>query len=227
MRAGMSENGSHRPFEGLKKSLKKKKKEAARRQSQHDAVHPPSTPRAELAPVAPSDDELFMQAMSDVREIGEFRSISPKRGKIRPVAPEAADDEAVSELLRIVRRQSRIRISDTSEYSEWAFPGARADLTERLHGGEFSVQGQIDLHGLSEEEAWLEVSAFMDNARKAGLRCVKVIHGRGLKSPGKPVLKGAVHRWLKGQLSKYVLAYSTARACDGGLGATYVMLKHK
>jgi len=223
----MSDQDGYRPFEGLKKSIKKKKKEAAKKPAPQHAQKIALSAKSELAPVSPSDEELFMQAMSDVKEIKEFRHIAPKKPSLKPVAPDRGEDETITELLKIVRKQSRIRLSDTSEYSEWTFPGARVDLTERLHGGEFSVQAEIDLHGLTEEEAWLEVSGFIENARKAGLRCVKVIHGRGLKSPGKPVLKGALHRWLKGQLSKYVLAYSTARACDGGLGATYVMLKIK
>jgi DNA-nicking Smr family endonuclease len=65
-----------------------------------------------------------------------------------------------------------------------------------------------------------------DSFRK-GLRCVKIIHGRGLRSPLGPVLKTAVIKWLSGRYRKSIIAYVTARQCDGGLGALYVLLRKK
>ena len=87
------------------------------------------------------------------------------------------------------------------------------------------MQDYIDLHGLVEDEAEAELVEFLEGSRRKGLSCVKVIHGRGLRSPGEPVLKNMVKRLLRGSLSKHVRAYASAPQKDGGLGATYVLLK--
>ena len=76
-------------------------------------------------------------------------------------------------------------------------------------------------------EAEEALFSFFQEAVKKRLFCVKVIHGRGLRSPKGPVLKEAVIKWLHGQFGKWVLAYSSAKARDGGLGATYIILRSK
>ncbi|MEW6002370.1 MAG: Smr/MutS family protein, partial [Nitrospirota bacterium] len=83
------------------------------------------------------------------------------------------------------------------------------------------------LHGTTLNEAEEAFGLFFKNAIKKGLFCVKVIHGRGLKSPKGPVLKEALKTWLQGPFRKWVLAYATAKDCDGGLGATYIILKNR
>lgn len=172
-----------------------------------------------------TEEELFREAMSGVREIAEFREIRPKKPpRFKP--PPAGEEIGVEALREIVDGRRKITLADTDEYVEWVRPGIRRDVAGRLHGGEFSVQDYIDLHGLTEEEAEGECAAFIRMSVRKRLFCVKVIHGRGLRSPKGPVLKQALQQWLRGPLRKYVLAYATARDFDGGLGATYVLLKH-
>lgn len=171
-----------------------------------------------------TEEELFREAMSGVREIEEFRRIPPK--KPPDAKPPSGKKDATTDALReIVEGRGKITLSDTDEYIEWVGRGTRKDIAERLHRGEFSVQDHIDLHGLTEEEAAAACAEFIAESVRKCLSCVKVIHGRGLRSPGGPVLKRALERWLRGPLSRHVLAYATARDCDGGLGATYVLLK--
>jgi DNA-nicking Smr family endonuclease len=69
------------------------------------------------------------------------------------------------------------------------------------------------------------VEEFLRNALKTSRRCVKIIHGRGLRSPKGPVLKEALIKWLSLRHRKNVIAFVTARQCDGGLGALYVLLR--
>jgi DNA-nicking Smr family endonuclease len=171
-----------------------------------------------------TDEELFLEAMANVKERQEFRKIpysSPAIIKIS--SPKSEDDIEV--LKEIVHGKKKIRLSDTGEYIEWTRPGARKDLAKRLHKGDFSIQDYIDLHGLTLAEAEDVLIEFFKKALAMQYSCVKVIHGRGLKSPHGPVLKEALIRWLQGHFRKWVLAYATARDCDGGLGATYVLLK--
>jgi DNA-nicking Smr family endonuclease len=103
-------------------------------------------------------------------------------------------------------------------------PGIGIDVARKLRRGLWSIQSEIDLHGLRREEAREALAAFLRNAVRDGLRCVRVVHGKGLGSPGKtPVLKGKVHSWL---IQKdEVLAFVQARADEGGAGAVVVLLK--
>lgn len=173
-----------------------------------------------------SDEELFKRAMADVREIREFRetTIRKKKPDIIERKKKAETEEARELLMSIVTGNASIRLSDTGEYMEWVNTGARKDLCERLHRGDFSIQDYIDLHGMTLIEAEGEIARFLRNSISKGLSCVKIIHGRGLSSPKGPVLKTALVKWLQGKFKKYIIAYATARDKDGGLGATYVIL---
>jgi DNA-nicking Smr family endonuclease len=173
-----------------------------------------------------TDEEVFLEAMADVKERQEFREIPYKSPAMIKVTHPRSEDNV--ELLKdIVRGKRKIRLSDTGEYREWTRTGTRKDLTKRLHQGDFSVQNYIDLHGLTLIGAEEALKQFFKKAITKQYSCVKVIHGRGLKSPKGPVLKEALTRWLQVPFRKWVLAYATAKDCDGGLGATYVLLKLK
>jgi DNA-nicking Smr family endonuclease len=202
--------GSFTPFKGLKYALVSNKYIFSKK----DAVK------------IKTDDEIFQDAMANVREIKEFRSIpvkKPPRGKQRPVQT----DNPLEILRQIVKGDRKIRLSDTGEYIEWMRPDIRKDIVHRLHRGDFSVQDYIDLHGMTLSEAEEALCLFVKEAIKKGLFCVKVIHGRGLRSPRGPVLKEALKKLLHSTFKKWVLAYSTAKDSDGGLGATYIILKSR
>jgi len=196
------------PFRGLKEALESKRYTFSKKDTIRNK----------------SDEEIFLDAMADVKEIRKFREISPKkppRIKLRPVQKE----DTVDILRQIVNGERKIILSDTGEYMEWISPNIRKDIARRLHEGNFSVQDYIDLHGMALSEAEEALCSFFRESLKKQLFCVKVIHGRGLRSPRGPVLKEALKKWLHGIFRKWILAYATAKDCDGGLGATYVILK--
>jgi DNA-nicking Smr family endonuclease len=171
-----------------------------------------------------SDEEIFLDAMADVREIKEFREIPLKKArKIEPLP--VREHDCLEDLRRIVSGKIKIRLSDTGEYIEWIRHNVRKDIVQKLHHGDFSVQDYIDLHGMTLGEAREALDLFFKEAIRKHLFCIKVIHGRGLRSPAKPVLKEALKKMLQGRYKKWILAYSTARDCDGGLGATYVIFE--
>jgi DNA-nicking Smr family endonuclease len=89
------------------------------------------------------------------------------------------------------------------------------------------VQGHLDLHGQTRDEAKRAVELFLRDARRSGKRCVVLVHGRGLHSRDQlPVLKEALGTWLgQGRFARHVLAFATARPADGGAGAVYVLLR--
>jgi DNA-nicking Smr family endonuclease len=105
--------------------------------------------------------------------------------------------------------------------------GINRQVLRRLRRGEWHVQAELDLHGLIKVQAKRELADFLAECRRRDLRCIRVIHGKGLRSPNRePVLKHHVRHWL--MLRDEVLAYVEARPADGGGGAVVVLLKsHK
>jgi DNA-nicking Smr family endonuclease len=102
--------------------------------------------------------------------------------------------------------------------------GVARDVVRKLRRGTWVVQSQIDLHGFRTDEAREAMSLFIRDAAKRGLRCVRVIHGKGLGSANKePVLKGKVRAWLSQK--NEVMAFVEARERDGGAGAVVVLLQ--
>ncbi len=175
-----------------------------------------------------SDEQIFSDAMKKVQEIKEFRDIPIRHSKRKITAEHKSgmkNREEYRELEDVVMGKRRINLPDTQEYVEWTNPDYRDDMVSELHGGRYSVQDTLDIHGYTFEEAELEVERFIRESLMRGLHCIKIIHGRGLRSPDGPVLKKAVVQWLSRRFRKHVIAFVSARQCDGGLGALYALLR--
>lgn len=130
----------------------------------------------------------------------------------------AALREAISDEVDIAT------LLDTDDQLSFRRPGVSADVTRKLRRGHWSIQRQMDLHGLRSEEAREALGQFIRESHRQGIRCVRVVHGKGLGSPGKtPVLKGKVQRWLV-QKSE-VIAFVQAAPAQGGAGALLVLLQ--
>ncbi len=180
-----------------------------------------------------SDEELFALAMKQVQEIKEFRMLKTCNKKLPQRFPKIDPDKETIDMLNdIIEGKAKINLRDTQEYVEWLNPKYanfyRRDIPRRLHEKKFSVQDYIDLHGFTVDEAEKAVDTFIKESLKQGIRCIKFIHGRGLRSPiGAPVIKEALIKWLTGRYHKYVIAFATASQNDGGLGAMYVLLRDR
>lgn len=212
------ETFSFQPFENLKEIIECKKITVS--------VKPASGKKHEH----PSDEELFADAMKEVHEIKEFRQMPVHPKKVPPRSwHNPASYDALQILKEVTCGRVPINLPDTQEYVEWVnpayWPVSNGNLTTKLHKGFFSVQDCLDLHGLFADEAEEATERFLKDALVKGLRCVKIIHGRGLRSPDGPVLKRALVTWLTYRYRKNVIAFVSARQCDGGLGAIYVLLK--
>lgn len=149
---------------------------------------------------------------------------APAEGHRPPVSAEA---EALAALSDIVAGVTHFDVTDTREYVEGVVVGLDPRVIRRLRRGDFSWQGHLDLHGLTAAEARDAVDRFVVESFRAGRRCVLIVHGRGLNSKDHtPVLKERLKTWLAhGRIAKAVLAFATARPCDGGAGALYVLLR--
>jgi DNA-nicking Smr family endonuclease len=113
---------------------------------------------------------------------------------------------------------------DTDDELSWQRPPLGADVVRKLRRGHWVLQDELDLHGARSDEARELVGDFLRDALRRGLRCVRVIHGKGLGSKDRqPVLKGKVRKWLMQR--DEVIAFCSARAADGGSGAVVVLLR--
>ena len=144
-----------------------------------------------------------------------------------PRPPIDENAEALAALSDIVDGVVRFDITETREYVEGAIVGLDPRLVRRLRHGDFSWQSHLDLHGMTADLARHEVERFLVQAVRDGVRCVLLVHGRGLNSKDRaPVLKERLKGWLaRGTIGRHVLAFTTARAADGGAGAVYVLLR--
>ena len=150
----------------------------------------------------------------------------PNHATSASVTANDTESEIVDRLEELVRTGKGFVVADTAEYIEGTGYQVNRAVTDRLHRGEFSIQGHIDLHGLSVEEARDAFENFFKKSIAEGKRMVLVIHGRGLSSPAEPIIKTNVYKWLTtGPWRKWVMAFTSARLCDGGAGATYVLLR--
>jgi len=117
-------------------------------------------------------------------------------------------------------------VTETGEEPSYLRAGLAREVLRKLKRGHWVVQDAVDLHGLNREQARLALADFLARCLKRGLRCVRIVHGKGLRSPGKePVLRGKVQLWLLRR--DEVLAYCEAPRNQGGSGALLVLLRSR
>ncbi|HOC47001.1 MAG: Smr/MutS family protein [Syntrophorhabdaceae bacterium] len=179
--------------------------------------------------IRPDDEEtVFSEAMQGVRAISK-RDNRVRRKKERSVTPDPARVSEEDRLLQSVLADSNtINVTNLPEYMEGYADGVSPLVMEKLRNGEFSVQQVVDLHGLSIESARETFEYFLREAVKKDLKCIKIIHGRGLKSKRAPIIKDYLKTWIvRAMHRKWVTAFSNAVMPEGGPGATYILLRNK
>jgi DNA-nicking Smr family endonuclease len=180
--------------------------------------------RQEAERRAHAEKDLFVRAAGAVKPIRHDRRVHLAPDQPPPIAVQQQLDEQRVLQEAISDEFDAATLLDIDDALSFRRPGIGTDVTRKLRKGGWSIQGEIDLHGLRREEAREALSEFMRDAHRRGWRCVRVVHGKGLGSPGKmPVLKGKVQSWLI-QKSE-VLAFVQARGDEGGAGALVVLLK--
>ena len=187
------------------------------------------TESSDTAPDPETDRALFEAAMADVKKIPQNICVEQHVQRSPVPAPDQSDEsETLRHLEELIRTGKGFVVADTPEYVEGIGTNVNREVTKRLHNGEFSIQAHIDLHGLTVESAREAFENFLTESITTAKRMVLIIHGRGLSSPAEPILKTKVIKWLNsGPWRKWVMAYTSARLCDGGAGATYVLLRRR
>ncbi len=212
------------------KSFKDLKKRLAQ-----DAVSLPTGPAVRFARTADfatdpeSERRLFLDQVADVRPLRHKIALPAKQvPQVTPANRPENDKETINKLKRLIACGEGFVVSDTPEYMEGRGYQVRPEITMRLHRGEFAIQDHIDLHHLTVRQARDVFDRFLHEAVQTGKRGVLIVHGRGLSSPAEPVLKTKVYQWLTSRRwRRRIIAFASARSCDGGAGATYVLLRRR
>ena len=181
----------------------------------------------EQAATAERERNLFARSVGAVTPLPKKTSSTPPtRPKPLPEPRQRTLDEA-SVLVEALSDDFDVEsLLDTDAALSFRRRGVGPEVTRKLRRGVWAIQAQLDLHGLRRDEARTRLSEFFREAAHQGLRCVRVIHGKGNGSPGRePVLKGKVRNWLVQK--NEVMAFTQARASEGGQGALLVLLKPK
>ena len=164
-------------------------------------------------------NDLFRAAMKGVTPLkGGGRTHASRPAPAPHPRQRQADDRAV------LREMMDGPLLDIGEELEYRGPGLQDGAFRRLRRGAYHVGAELDLHGMRADEARLAVARFLAESQDRGIRCLRIIHGKGLRSKGEgPVLKQRLDGWLRRRDD--VLAFCSARREDGGTGAAYVLLK--
>ena len=189
-----------------------------------------------------ADDERRRRAALalEERRRNEFRDAMERMGEVQPLAPRDRVDHDREPHPPDPRSRARDErdalhsslsdeidvdtLLDTDGELSFCRPGIGPDVLRKLRRGEWSIQAALDLHGHRVDEAREETAQFLRDAVKRGLRCVRIVHGKGLGSKDRvPVLRDKVRRWLVQR--DEVIAFCQARPAEGGAGALVVLLR--
>ncbi|MBM4380197.1 MAG: Smr/MutS family protein [Deltaproteobacteria bacterium] len=212
------QQGFNSPFAGLKLKVEPPK--------QPPAPARPPPPSRKKASAANEEARQFLEALDGVTPLTRRKELPPELPRLQAqVVNEEA--EAFAQLNDLVSERGDFTLEETASSVEGHAPGVDPRLVRALKRGDHPVTAELDLHGLSRDAARAAVERFLSEARRAGRRCVLLVHGRGLHSEQQlPVLKAQLPGWLQqGRMGRLVLAFCTARSEHGGAGALYVLLR--
>lgn len=229
----------HSPFRGLADSLKAsgsaRPAPTGRPAGPTTSTTPPITPRAARGPSdiagaeaeSPSDDEVLAAALEGVERLAPLSPRVRIRRRAGLAEVEARMEERRREDLEALGRGDGFDVTFEDLYVRGRATGVSHETLRRLEKGEFPICAHLDLHGLLLEDARRSVDVFLAAQQKRGHRCVLLVTGKGKNSVGgRGVLREQVPQWLaRGPSSRRVLAFASARPCDGGLGALVVLMR--
>ncbi len=199
-------------------SLKKALQDAAREAVKREAH------LREKAARAQRERDLFSLTIGPVAPLRKPARAPVQRPR-SPATPRQREQDEASVLRETISDDFDVEsLLETDDTLSFRRRDIGPEVTRKLRRGVWAIQAQLDLHGLRRDEARERLAGFLREAERQGLRCVRVIHGKGNGSPGRePVLKAKVRNWLVQKCE--VIAFVQARASEGGHGALVVLLR--
>ena len=194
----------------LKTALERNRREAAERAASHERER--------------RERELFASSVGPITPLAASGRTQLPATRPAPEPRQRERDEANALRASLSDEFDVESLLETDAALSYRRADIGPDVVRKLRRGGWVIQAQIDLHGLRRDEARERLAAFLREATRQGLRCVRVVHGKGNGSPGRePVLKQRVHGWLVQK--SCVIAFTQARAAEGGSGALIVLLE--
>lgn len=170
--------------------------------------------------ISDDDSRLFRRSIGVVRRLHHEQTHTATAHRPSP-KPRATRAEIPQTVDFLTDNGELLALGDILEHR---LPGAQQRVMQRLRQGRIAIERDLDLHGLTAVEARRQLPGFLADAQADGLRCVRIIHGKGYRSPEqRPVLKSLLDQWLP--QCPEVLAYCSALPKHGGTGAVYVLLR--
>ena len=189
----------------------------------HPTLDPKRNPPTLNVDESLDDEELFRKAMAEVEPlVGNSMEESGKKAQAAGIGLTILPRDVLEEFLKNGTPERFFE----GGYVEGGPQDWNLLLVKKLRDGDFSVQAELDLHGLSQKEARLEIKGFVRSCSRKQLTCVRIIHGKGKNSRNyTSVLKQQIPVWLSQKsIARYLVAFTSARPEDGGVGAVYVLL---
>jgi DNA-nicking Smr family endonuclease len=198
---------------------------------QSETAKPPGkTALPKPPPAAPpevDDDILFLRAMAEVRRLQTASPAGKSAPKPAPAGRAVAEEERRVFLQAVERLHLDVTFRDELPEGVTPLHPAGSNRLRQLRRGALRIDLELDLHGLTREEALASLERFVAGAYNRGQKAVLVITGKGNNSPEEPVLRGAVAGWLRDRGKGMVAEFSPAPRQMGGSGAFVVFLKEK
>jgi len=162
----------------------------------------------------------FRRAVADVEPLKRKKRAALKRPAPAPIPHQRRRDEAAALAESLSGPLTADEALETGEALSYLREGMARETLRKLRRGHWAIQDGVDLHGLTRDQAAAIVAEFLAHCLARGLRCVRIVHGKGLG-----ILKAKLNTWLPRR--EEVLAYCQAPATEGGGGALLVLLRSK
>lgn len=188
------------------------------------------TPAAQTEePDQPADEEVFMAAMQGVKQMdgSSGRQVTPPAKMAPQIDVLDPEEQAKNDLQRLIKGDVEFELEYTEEYMYGYVRGLDIKTFQQLKAGSLNIDGHMDMHGMTTDQAQENLLFFIRESYMQNHRCVLVVTGRGINSPGGvSVLRRETETWLTREpLKRVILAFCTAQPKDGGAGALYVLLR--
>ena len=170
------------------------------------------------------DSQLFRKQVGDVHPVTHDKiDFVKKKPKPYPIKGQEDEQQVIIDMMSDEFDSADIEAGDELNYAK---PGIPPKTLRKLRRGQFAIHAELDLHGMTVPAAREALAIFLQNCHLENLRCIRIIHGKGLgSSPKGPVIKTMVNKWL--QQREDILAFCSAIPVHGGTGAAYVLLKRQ
>lgn len=172
--------------------------------------------------ISEEDSALFRDAVGKIKPLKQDTVVHKKnKPSPNPTIKETSEESVMQALQDSEYDQDLLERGDELLFSR---PGIQKQTLRKLRRGQFTIEDEIDLHGLTVEMARKALFDFLEGCHQRSLRCVRIIHGKGIGSESKkPIIKNKVNHWLRKRDD--ALAFCSAQRSDGGTGAIYLLLK--